>query len=478
VDWLLSVVKPALARDNPFMSDKPIQLSYDRGTVVVAGGPDWFEFQSLPGVLFDPRTSSHRAQGRHYRAIVEQLIREKKPYEDSARGWPAEQSGWKLNAERQARDYQLDAVAAWLKSRRGVVVMPTGTGKTFTAFLCMEKVGRPTLVVTPKIDLMVQWAQEMERAFGVSVGMVGASVFDYKPLTVTTYDSSYIHLERWANRYGLVIFDECHHLPGLSYMEAANAALAPFRLGLTATPERADGGDQLFPQLIGPVVYRLDITDVAGEFLAPYETRRIYVDLSPEELQTYTNCREEYRRFVDDRRISLSGPDGFRRFLFEASKTPDGWKALRAYREQKRIIQAASGKFKVLEELLEKHAEERALIFTADNATVYHIARRYLIPAMTNQTRPKERKAILEKFHQGEYTAIVTCQVLNEGVDVPAAGVGIVLSGTGSATENVQRLGRILRKHGAKQAVLYEVIAKGTTEEFVSDRRRQHRAFQ
>ena len=141
-------------------------------------------------------------------------------------------------------------------------------------------------------------------------------------------------------------------------------------------------------------------------------------------------------------------------------------------------MQQAAAKFKLLEDLLKKHAADRTLIFTADNATVYDIARRYLIPAMTNQTKPKERKAILAKFHAGEYTAVVTCQVLNEGVDVPAAGVGIVLGGTGSATENVQRLGRILRKHGDKQAVLYEVIAKGTAEEYVSDRRRQHRAFQ
>jgi superfamily II DNA or RNA helicase len=460
------------------MDASPIQLSYDRGTVVVAGGPDGFVPATLPGVLFDPRTMLHRAQGRFYRGIVEQLIREKQPYEDTARGWPIEETGWKLNAERSPRDYQLAAVKAWAKTRRGVVVMPTGTGKTFMAFLCIEKVGRPTLVVTPKIDLMVQWAQELERSFGVEVGMVGAGVFEYKPLTVTTYDSAYIHLERWANRFGMVIFDECHHLPGASYMEAANAALAPFRLGLTATPERNDGADALLPELVGPIVYRLDINDVAGEFLAPYETRRIFIDLTPEEETTYRNCREEYRRFVSDRNISLSGPDGFKRFLFEASKSPEGMKALRAYREQKRVVQAATGKFKLLEELLQKHAADRTLIFTADNATVYHIARRYLIPAMTNQTKPKERKAILDRFHKGEYTAVVTCQVLNEGVDVPAAGVGIVLGGTGSATENVQRLGRILRKHGDKQAVLYEVIARNTTEEFVSDRRRQHRAFQ
>jgi superfamily II DNA or RNA helicase len=461
------------------MSDLPVTLSYDRGTVVVSGGPPGFVFTELPGVLFDPRTSTHRAQGRHYRAIVEQLIGQKVKYEDGARGWPNEPAGWKLNAERTARDYQTAALNAWLKGgRRGVAVMPTGTGKTFMAFLCIEKVGRPTIVVTPKIDLMVQWARELEQSFGVDVGMVGAGEFSYKPLTVTTYDSAYIHLERWANRYGMVIFDECHHLPGASYSEAANASLAPFRLGLTATPERADGGEMMFPQLIGPISYRLDITDVAGEHLAPYETRRVYIDLTPEEDERYRACREEYRKFVSERNISLSGPDGFRRFLFEASKTPDGWKALRAYREQKRIVQGASGKFKLLEELLVRHAGDRVLIFTADNATVYEIARRYLIPAMTNQTRPKERKAILGKFHAGEFNAVVTCQVLNEGVDVPAAGVGIVLSGTGSATENVQRLGRILRKYGDKQAVLYEVVARGTAEEYVSDRRRQHRAFQ
>jgi superfamily II DNA or RNA helicase len=459
--------------------DAPITLAYDRGTVLLGGGPRGFDFLSLPGVLFDPRTSTHRAQGRWYRAIVEQLVRTKQPYTDAARGWENKPTGWKLNRERTPRQYQLDALKQWTEGgRRGVVVMPTGTGKTFTAFLCVEQLGRPTLVVTPKIDLMTQWARELEQSFGEPVGMVGGGEFEYRPLTVTTYDSAYIHLEKWANRYGLVIFDECHHLPGPSYMEAANAALAPFRLGLTATLERADGAEDVLPALIGPTLYRLDITDVAGEFLAPYEARRVFVELTPDEQDRYQECRDEYRQFVSDRGINMSGPDGFRRFLFEASKSPEGVSAARAFREQKRIMQAPSGKFRLLEELLAKHANDRVLIFTADNATVYHIARTYLVPAMTNQTRPKERKGILERFHSGVYSVVVTCQVLNEGVDVPAANVGIVLSGTGSTTENVQRLGRILRKYGDKQAVLYEVITRGTAEEYVSDRRRQHRAFQ
>ena len=72
---------------------------------------------------------------------------------------------------------------------------------------------------------------------------------------------------------------------------------------------------------------------------------------------------------------------------------------------------------------------------------------------------------------------VATSRVLNEGVDVPAANVGVVLSGTGTVREHVQRLGRLLRKHGDKQALLYEVVTRGTAEEFTSDRRRQHHAY-
>src|SRR6202007_10001 len=112
----------------------------------------------------------------------------------------------------------------------------------------------------------------------------------------------------------------------------------------------------------------------------------------------------------------------------------------------------------LLQRLLERHRHDRILIFTHDNATVYKIARRFLVPAITHQTKAKERRKILERFHAGEYTILVTSQVLNEGVDVPAARVGVILSGSGSVREHVQRLGRLLRKFEGKQAVLYEVV--------------------
>src|SRR5438874_5658304 len=111
--------------------------------------------------------------------------------------------------------------------------------------LATAKVRRPTLIIAPTLDLMRQWHGLLEEYFGAEAGLVGGNEYEWKPLTVTTYDSAYRHVERWGNQYGLVVFDECHHLPGPSYSEAAIAALAPFRLGLSATPDRADGADAL-----------------------------------------------------------------------------------------------------------------------------------------------------------------------------------------------------------------------------------------
>jgi len=458
------------------MTSSPLRLTFDGGTVVVTGGSEE-DRTGLPGVAFDPRTKTDRAEGRYYRRIVENLIARKIQYEDAARDYKA--VTWTLNSDRKPFPHQTEAVDTWWKAGgRGLVVLPTGTGKTFMAMLAIHRAGRPALVVTPTIDLLNQWHWELSQGFGGTIGLMGGGDYDIQPLTVTTYDSAYIHLERWGNRFGLIVFDECHHLPGPTYAMAAVGSIAPFRLGLTATPERADGLEQIYPELIGPIVYRREIRELSGDYLAGYRTERIYVSLSQDEQERYQAARDTYRRFVFEKNISMSSPNGWQRFIFEATRSQEGWEAFRALHEAKRLERAAGAKLQKLEELLKKHAGDRILIFTADNATVYQIARKYLVPAITHQTKARERKLTLERFHSGEYPIVVTSQVLNEGVDVPSANVGIVLSGTSTIRENVQRLGRLLRKQQGKQAILYEVVARGTTEEFASERRRQHHAFQ
>ena len=100
-----------------------------------------------------------------------------------------------------------------------------------------------------------------------------------------------------------------------------------------------------------------------------------------------------------------------------------------------------------------------------------------MAPVLTHHTKVVERKEMLDFFRNGKYPVLISSKVLNEGVDVPEASVGIIVSGSGSIREHVQRLGRILRAGEGKQALLYELISAGTSEESVSQRRREHRAY-
>jgi superfamily II DNA or RNA helicase len=325
---------------------------------------------------------------------------------------------------------------------------------------------------------MQQWYGVLSTAFEIEIGLLGGGYYEIQPVTVTTYDSAFIHMERLGDRFALLIFDECHHLPGPSYSSAAELSLAPFRLGLTATPEREDGGERRLERLIGPIVYRREIGELAGEFLSEYETVTLRVDLSEAERDEYLRERGVYLDFVRSNGIRFGGRDGWGQFLRMTSSSEAGRRALLAYRAQKAISQASEAKLRLLERLIARHREDRVLIFTSDNDTVYHISRRFLVPAITHQTKVKERHQTLQRFNAGGYPFLVTSKVLNEGVDIPAANVGIVLSGSGSVREHVQRLGRILRRAEGKRALLYEVIAENTAEEFVSERRRQHGAYQ
>lgn len=449
-------------------------VRYDRGTLVLEGVPD----DEVPdGFVRDPRVGGlWRGPALAYRALVLGWHRAGVPFSDEAKAW--EPLGRPWHSERVPRDYQREALEAWKQAgRRGVVVLPTGAGKTLVAQLCLRDADRPTLVVAPTLDLVGQWYDGLRRAFGGPVGVVGGGSHDVEAITVTTYDSAWTHAERWGDRFGLVIYDEVHHLPGPSYAVSAESLMAPFRLGLTATLERPDGAHQRLDGLLGPVVYRRGITELAGEFLAPYRTEVLRVALSDEDRAAYDDAVATWRGFVDQQGIRLGGAGGWQRFLQVTSRSAEGRAAFRAWRRSREIVQGAPAKLRRLAELLQVHRDNRVLVFTHDNATAYEVSRRLLVPALTHHTDVKERRALLAGFAAGDLPVLATSRVLNEGVDVPAADVAVILSGSATVREHVQRLGRILRPQEGKQAVLYELVVEDTLDERVSSRRREHDAY-
>jgi superfamily II DNA or RNA helicase len=453
-----------------------IDLVWAGGTVEVRG-LDVAGAPALPDACaWDPRTHCVRAPASAYADVVRSLVRAGLEWEDRARRYAELDGG--LRVRREPRPFQREALAAWKRAgRRGVVVLPTGAGKSHVALMAIDALRRDTLVIAPTLDLVTQWYDLLRTSLRREIGVVGGGEHDVRPVTVTTYDSAYIHMEHLGDRFGLVVFDECHHLPGEAYSLAAQACLAPYRLGLTATPERADGRHALLEELIGPLVHRSEVGELSGEFLAEYTVERILVDLTGEERAAYERERRIYRDFVVRQGIRMNDPEGWSEFVRRSARTAAGRRAMEAYRRQRRLAFAAPSKLDYVEHLLHAHRRDRVLLFTDRNDAVYEMSRRFLVPAITHQTKVTERSEILSGFASGAYNAVATSRVLNEGVDMPDAGVAVVISGSGSVREHVQRLGRILRKKGGKRAILYELVAHDTAEMHTSRRRRDHVAY-
>ncbi len=376
------------------------------------------------------------------------------------------------------RPYQKEALTAWGRAHgRGVVVLPTGAGKTVVALMVMEAMRVATLVVVPTIDLMHQWHDTICMKFGLGsaeVGMIGGGFKSECPITIITYDSAAMP-KRDLSRFGLLVFDEAHHLPSASYRTIATRADAPFRLGLSATLERSDGRHDDLAALVGPTVFeRQPATLARDKHIADYKVQRVSVDLTDEEQARYDRLTAEFSWYMAANRTKLmmtGAANLFEALIRSAGHDPSARLALRSHREARMLAMNAERKVKAVEELLGQHKDDKVIVFSEWNVLVNDLSRRLCLPAITYRTHADERRDILDKFRQQKYSKLVTGRVLNEGVDVPDANVAIVVSGSSTTREYIQRLGRVLRPKPG-HAYLYEIVSRGTSEVKTARRRK------
>ena len=389
---------------------------------------------------------------------------------------PEQALGLPLQLNVQPRPYQREAVERWLAQEgRGVVVLPTGAGKTVVAMMAMQTLGARTLVVVPTIELLEQWRSGLVERLGLpadAVGVIGGGKHEVRPVTVITYQSAATPSRR-LDGFGLLVFDEVHHLPAASYRRIPRRAGAPCMLGLSATTERMDGRDRDLEALVGPEVYRKLPADLARDkHIADFQEKRLFVDLSTEERLRYEGLVAEYRWYLSGRRgLTAPGPAAFQDLIRRSAVDPAARQALQAHHQARLIALNAQAKIGLVAELLERHRDEKVIVFSEYNAIVDRLSRHLLLPSITYRTPARERRLILERFRAGRYSKLVTGRVLNEGVDVPDASVAIVVSGSAATREYIQRLGRVLRPK-QNTALLYELITRETSESRTAARRR------
>lgn len=393
-----------------------------------------------------------------------------------------------VNSDRlpRLRPDQVDAIEAFdSHGRRGLVVMPTGTGKTLVAISLLARYRLSTLIVVPVRDLMYQWHSKILELLGVDAGLIGDGVHRVSAISVTTYESAAIHMPRIGHRFGLLIFDEVHHLAGPWRSDAARMALAPLRLGLTATLPTDPQRLETLQHLVGPTVYRQAIEQATGTTLAKYTIQRIAVKMDAQEELAYRQYGQTIQQFVRERReqnIAFQWDDTYK---LAADTTSDpklarqAAETLRAFRAKRKIEEQANAKFRVLEDLFRLHVGEPVLVFTGSNVMARQISLRFLIPCLLSHCAKRERQDLLRGFAEHRYPVLVANRVLDEGVDLPEVKIAIVLGGLASTRQATQRLGRVLRRGASGQrATLYEIVTDDSNEVQRSRKRRRTAAYQ
>lgn len=404
-----------------------VQLNYDNGTLVLEGRV------SVPHFQWDERTGDKRALGFHYRDVVNFLRNSDIVFEDKVFDLVA-CPDLNLDSDMDLRPYQVDALENWFSNKRGVLVLPTGSGKTFIGLKAIEKLNTSSFIVVPTLDLVDQWVSKANK-FNVDIGEFTGRKKELNPITVSTYDSAYNNADRLGNRFKFVIFDEVHHLPSEGYQHIAEFFASPYRLGLTATYEREDGRHEKLTKLLGGKSYEINTDELTGDYLSDYSIERIKVDLTAEEKDKYEENVEVFRNYLKKTGIQMRGASDFKKVVMRSGNDPEAWKAVRSRNKARKIAYNSSSKLDELSHLLNRHNDDRIIVFTRYNKLVYKISKRFLLPAITHKTKEKERKEILDRFRDGDYSGLVSSQVLDEGLDVPDANIGIILSGTGSSRE-------------------------------------------
>jgi superfamily II DNA or RNA helicase len=446
-----------------------VHLRFERGTLAL-DGPD---VDALPGILWDARTAGHRAAAYRFGEVVALL---------DARGIALDgdlRTAWvrrpRPEIDLGLRSYQSQALAAWAAfGQRGVVVLPTGAGKTRLAIAAIAQTGLPAAVLCPTRVLATAWHGELERWLGEPVGMIGDGEHRVERITVMTFESAYRHMDGLGERFGLLVVDEVHHFGSGVRVEALEACAATSRLGLTATaPPRGSASAERLEEVVGPVVFEMGYGDLVGTHLAHVTLTRISVKLDDDERDVYDRGARRFREMSRAFMRVYPGSD-YATLVRALGETADGRRALRDHGKAQELASFPTGKRRLVEELLGRHEGDRSIVFTAFAENAYCVARDNLVPVIAAETSARERHRILELFREGRVRAIASARVLNEGVDVPDARVAIIVAGTRGPREHVQRIGRVLRPAPDKRALVYELVTADTLDERRARTRGRH----
>lgn len=404
--------------------------------------------------------------------------------------------------------WQKDCLNAWTDSDfRGIVHAVTGSGKTVLALNAIDLLRErfPDLrvkVVVPTVALAQQWETALIHhapSEELRPGFFGGGVRDDPDRPVMLYvvnsarPSLAAHMRRdfALRRRVLLICDECHH-----YQAPQNRRIFDFlspdidsgglyhSLGLSATPFGADD-DSVLIRALGSVIFQYGFGAAAKEgIVSPFTVCEVSASFLPQELHAYAELSEKLRiltakllsahpqlRHMESERF-LKHVGAIARQSGMEPEEPAAAFLLAAYR-RKEISSLAQARVRCGLAILDRlHPADRVLVFCERIEQAVCMAdairRRFgnICGIYHSQMTKDARARNLREYRSGQTRVLVCCRSLDEGLDVPEANIGIVLSCTGAKRQRIQRLGRIIRSSPGKDAAcLYYIYIRESSDD-------------
>ena len=404
--------------------------------------------------------------------------------------------------------WQKDCLKQWESHGcRGIVNAVTGTGKTVLALAAVSRLleSYPDLkirIVAPTIALANQWRQSALRILdipGRDIGFYGdgrrddadARIVIYVVNSARTSLAGHMRRDFALGHHVLLICDECHRYTSSENRKIFSAVSDGISrgglyscLGLSATPFSRDR-DEILTGALGQEIYRYGFDDARGDdTISPFAICQVAADFRTNELEEYTDVTHQIGLAI--RGLHSAHPylrdlpeaaffREIRRLAGEPDMDPSDPAArflLLTY-ERKRITVNAEARLMCCSDLIDTIGiGKRILIFCEriDQAEAVNrvIHRRYgNISGLYHSGLPRDaRKRVLEGFRENNFRVLVSCRCLDEGLDVPDADVGIVMSSSAVPRQRIQRLGRIIRRSDSKAgACLYYIYIRESNDD-------------
>ena len=328
----------------------------------------------------------------------------------------------------ELHEHQEEALANLVKMREegktiALVQGATGSGKSAIGVLDAKKVGKRVLFLAHTKELVEQGAKNFETLWkDISVGRFYENFHDTDTFIVCGSVQSIIkNLDQFKpDDFDYLIIDECHHASAKSYTKILTYFCPKFTLGLTATPERADGEDLL--EVFQNVAHKLDIKDaVEAGVLCPVRCIRIKTNIN-----------------MSDVRIN-----GFKYNSLDLEETimiPDRNKLI-----VDTYMEYVQGKSTVIFCTSVNHANIIAELLRECGVKA---------EAVSGSTKADTRKQILKEYADKKIQVLCACDLLNEGWDSPLTEVLFMARPTMSKTIYMQQLGRGMRTYKGKDFLM------------------------